>query len=100
VDVHAVRSKRELLEALSGALALPDSFGRNWDALADSLQDLPVPENGWLLHLEHGSALQAPLGSDWLTLLEILGEAAIYWKGRGRAFVVLIDGATELPLWR
>jgi len=99
-DLDAIRSKRELLDTLAAALALPKSFGRNWDALSDCLQDLPVPEPGWVLHLRRASALQQALGSEWLTLLEILRDAAIYWKERGRAFVVFIDDAIELPRWR
>jgi RNAse (barnase) inhibitor barstar len=33
-------TKAELLEALRLALALPDYFGRNWDALDEVLRDL------------------------------------------------------------
>ena len=100
VDLGAVRSKRELLEALAGALALPKSFGGNWDALADSLQDLPLPEQGCVLYLKHAVGLRPALGSEWFALLEILADAAHYWRDKGRAFVVFMDDATELPLWR
>lgn len=99
-DFDAISSKHELLDSLAVALALTASFGRNWDALADALQDLPVPEKGCVLHLKPDSGLPKALGHDWLTLLEILSDAASYWQERGRAFVVLIDGAAELPLWR
>lgn len=41
-----------LFTALAEALPLPDYFGRNWDALADCLSDLPptvllVPDGLW-----------------------------------------------------
>jgi len=100
VDLDAISSKRELLDTLAADLALPKSFGRNWDALADCLQDLPVPAQGWLLHIKHAQGVQRALGSEWLTLLEILHDAAIYWKEHGRAFVVFIDDAIALPVWR
>ncbi len=99
-DLGTIESKRELLEALAGALALPKSFGGNWDALADSLQDLPLPEQGCVLRLKRTTGLRPALGSEWFILLEILADTATFWKDRGRAFVVFMDDATELPVWR
>ena len=98
-DLARVRSKAALMETLAGALVLPATFGANWDALADSLQDLPIAPQGLLLHLAHGAAAGQALGGDWLTFIEILQDAARYWKEHGKAFVVFIDDASALPAW-
>jgi RNAse (barnase) inhibitor barstar len=40
VDGWTHQGKSELLEALADALAFPESFGHNFDALADCLRDI------------------------------------------------------------
>ena len=98
IDLAGVADKRSLLEAFARALELPVTFGANLDALADSVEDLPVPPQGYALQLRRVSP--AKLGADWPTLLQILSEAALYWKERNRAFVAFVDDASELPPWR
>ena len=98
-DLARVRSKAALMETLAGALAFPATFGANWDALADSLQDLPIAPQGRVLHLREAAAAREALGGDWLTFLEILEDAALYWKQHGKAFVVFVDDASALPAW-
>ncbi|MEF9881770.1 barstar family protein [Streptomyces sp. P9-A4] len=43
LDLSGVTDKAALMDRCAAALALPSWFGRNWDALADSLTDLPEP---------------------------------------------------------
>ncbi|MFC9593645.1 barstar family protein [Streptomyces sp. NPDC056944] len=43
LDLTGVVDKAALMDRCAGTLALPDWFGRNWDALADCLTDLPEP---------------------------------------------------------
>lgn len=43
LDLYGVADKGAFMERVAAALALPDWFGRNWDALADCLTDLPGP---------------------------------------------------------
>ncbi|MER8046248.1 barstar family protein [Streptomyces sp. NPDC094032] len=43
LDLYGVADKAAFMERCATALALPDWFGRNWDALADCLTDLPEP---------------------------------------------------------
>ncbi len=72
----------------------PGSFGGNWDALNDALQDLSwLNTGGCVLHLS-GVAALAPGVRD--VLLEILVSAAAFWKRRGRVFIVLADD-DDLP---
>ncbi|WP_405852542.1 barstar family protein [Streptomyces sp. NBC_00090] len=43
LDLAGVTDKAALMDRCAVALALPAWFGRNWDALADCLTDLPEP---------------------------------------------------------
>lgn len=98
VDLGAVRGKRALLDALARVFMFPDSFGGNWDALADCLQDLSwLPERGWVVVLGgiEGFAAEAP--ADHALLLDILAAAASYWRQHERIFIVLVDGGAGLP---
>jgi hypothetical protein len=98
IDLAAVRDKAELLAAFAAALAFPPTFGSNWDAFADSLQDLSWRrERGYVLHLGGAGALSRAAPGDWATALEILVASATFWKDRGIVFIVLADGVAGLP---
>ncbi|MEU8763889.1 barstar family protein [Streptomyces sp. NPDC048659] len=43
LDLYGVADKAAFMDRCATTLALPDWFGRNWDALADCLTDLPEP---------------------------------------------------------
>lgn len=51
LDTHEVQDKAGFMEAISLALELPGWFGRNWDALAECLADVPpttvLAWDGW-----------------------------------------------------
>jgi len=101
VDLARVHGKQDLLRAFAEALDFPSHFGANWDALEDSLEDSDnLPGAGQIIHLRGADAARRALGEEWGTLLDILGEASTYWKGRGKPFVVLVDGAAGLPAWK
>ena len=100
-DLGAARTKLAVIDAIALATRLPAHFGRNWDALADSLQDLPIaPSAGCVLRLRGAVFARHGLGAEWETLLEILTDTAMYWKGRGIQFTVFVDGAAELAAWK
>ena len=40
IDLIGLDDKREVIERIHTALEFPDDWGRNWDALADGLNDL------------------------------------------------------------
>ena len=40
IDLTGLDDKREVIERIHSALAFPDDWGHNWDALADGLNDL------------------------------------------------------------
>jgi hypothetical protein len=89
--------KAQVLDALASALAFPDWFGRNWDALEDCLADLSwKPAGGHLLLLAGAPALPR---DDAGILTDILASSAEAWKARGKPFfAVLVDPARELKL--
>ena len=88
VDLTDCRDKGELLTRIAQAMAFPDWFGHNWDALADCLADL-----GWLgeaagyaLIFDHAQDLRLASQDDYDTLIEILDEAAEGWREVDRPF--------------
>lgn len=98
LDMTGVADKRALLQAIARTLEFPEHFGRNWDALADSLQDLSwlswavlvIEVRGW------GDFARAA-ADDARMALDIARDAAIYWAGREKTFIVLVDVAPDLP---
>jgi hypothetical protein len=100
-DLAGVTGKARLLSRLAEACGFPSTFGANWDAASDSLQDLSwCPRPAYVLHLRNAVPASAALGEDWAVFLELLAESAACWAGRGTPFVVLLEGAAELPQWR
>jgi hypothetical protein len=87
--------KNDFLDGLSSALAFPDWFGRNWDALEDCLADLSWrPAAGHVLLLSG-----APAGDERGILLDVLGASAESWAARGKPFfAVFVDPGRELAL--
>ncbi len=94
-DLHGTGSSRTVCRAMAGALDFPGSFGENWDALNDALQDMSWLKSGGSVLQLSGVAALAPDMRD--TLLEILASAAAFWKRRGRVFIVLADD-DDLPI--
>jgi hypothetical protein len=98
VDLAGAADKEALLARLAQALAFPDWFGGNWDALEDCLTDLSWRAGtGHALLLErHGELPVDDLG----VLIDVLAAAAAHWAGRGRPFFALFvdtDGNMALP---
>ena len=84
--------KQAILKALSSALFFPDYFGFNWDAAEECLSDL-----GWyggpVVLLIDSTETPARMAPDaWQTLLDLLSDAADFWKAQGRPFVVFLQG--------
>jgi RNAse (barnase) inhibitor barstar len=87
-----VGEKDQLLKDIATALAFPEWFGQNWDALEDCLTDLSWNQGlGYVLIFDNARS------DDVLT--EILASAAEFWRGRGKPFfAVLIDPQRKMPL--
>ncbi|MER5931479.1 barstar family protein [Streptomyces sp. NPDC002054] len=102
LDLDGVRSKAGLMDACAEAFALPEWFGRNWDALADCLVDLSwLPEApGRVVVVSSWRGFARARPGDWETLREVLEEAVGYWReveGAGAGLEVLLADAPPEP---
>ncbi|MFE6102766.1 barstar family protein [Streptomyces laurentii] len=72
LDLHGVTDKAAFMDRCAAALALPAWFGRNWDALAESLTDLPgrvaLVVTGWQAYAEAQPA-------EWRTAQEVFATS-------------------------
>lgn len=100
VDLQRARGKRALFTAFAREFGFPATFGGNWDALADCLQDLSWrSEPGRIVLMRSLGAFAAAAPDDHATLCEILEAAALHWRVRKRLFVVLAEDAAGWPAW-
>jgi RNAse (barnase) inhibitor barstar len=102
VDLAKADDKDELLAAIGRALAFPDWFGHNFDALADCLGDMAWrPADGYLVMLEHCDGIHGKAETEFVTTLQIFQQAAEDWREQGVAFWCLVemqaDGIAWLP---
>lgn len=100
VDLQRARGKRALFTAFSREFAFPETFGGNWDALADALQDLSWRhEPGCIVLLRGIAAFASAAPDDEASLREILAATALYWSGRQQLFLVLAAEDAGWPMW-
>ncbi|TWV31608.1 hypothetical protein FRZ03_34575 [Streptomyces misionensis] len=81
LDLSRVADKAALMDAVARALALPDWFGRNWDALLDSLCDPSVwpaaaAERGLLLVVTGWERYAEAHPDEWRVARQIFTEAS------------------------
>ena len=88
IDLACVADKAALMQEMQHALALPEWFGRNWDALEDCLTDMSWHEDdvGYVLLLAASGDLRRRDRALFLTLVDVLKSAADYWRGAERPF--------------
>ncbi len=100
IDLQRARGRRALFTAFARGFGFPATFGGNWDALADCLQDLSwqaTPDR--MLQLRGTVTFAAAAAEDFALLCEILNDTASYWREHGRLFVVLAEDAAGWPSW-
>ncbi|MDT0437108.1 MULTISPECIES: barstar family protein [Streptomyces] len=81
LDLHGVADKAEFMDRVARALALPDWFGRNWDALADSLADPgtwpgTAADDGLLIVVRGWRPYAQTRPDEWAIAQDVLAEAA------------------------
>lgn len=81
LDLDRVADKAGLMDRAARALALPDWFGRNWDALADSLTDHTVwpedaVERGLLIVVRNWRPYAEARPDEWRIAQEVFAEAS------------------------
>ncbi|UXX92543.1 barstar family protein [Streptomyces sp. AD2-2] len=80
LDLDGVTDKAGLMDRCVQALQLPDWFGRNWDALADSLGDHTVwpeaaVERGLLVVVRNWRSYATSRPDEWATAVDVFGDA-------------------------
>lgn len=86
IDLHDVHDKPQALQRIADVLSFPDTFGHNWDALADALNDLSWLDPGpRLLLFEHGNHWRDEQPDQFETLIDIAQHAAESWAEDGIA---------------
>ena len=93
VDGKNITRKEQLLIAVATALHFPKSFGHNWDALEESLVDLDMDSDGFVIFYDHIDGLLEAHPDQFETLVEILRDAVASWKEDDTAMVVLLHGS-------
>jgi hypothetical protein len=95
ISLAAATGKQAMLERIARALAFPDWFGSNWDALEDCLTDLSwFAADGHVLVFESFQP-DADLG----VLIDVLASSAAFWAARGKPFfAVFLDPGRKLAL--
>lgn len=96
IDLAGAGAKEALIGRIAKALAFPEWFGGNWDALEDCLSDLSWSKAaGHVLLFEGAMALPE---DERGILVDILASAAASWSERKRPFfAVFLDGPPALP---
>jgi len=91
VDLGKAKDRATLFAELDRALALPDHFGHNFDALADVLEDRDwLGKHGRTIALTHAAVYRKDHPNDWATVEEIFAEAADFWRERHVPFWVFV----------
>ncbi|EGX61288.1 hypothetical protein SZN_03307 [Streptomyces zinciresistens K42] len=80
LDLTGVTDKADLMDRCAEALRLPGWFGRNWDALADSLTDCTVwpeeaAERGMRIVVRNWRPYAGARPAEWRTAEEVFSEA-------------------------
>ena len=88
LNLARVETKQEFLAACKKVLRLPRFFGGNWDALADCLKDLCADS---VISCRNCGKFAGAAPDDYATALEVLQDAAGYWKERGATFLALVE---------
>jgi RNAse (barnase) inhibitor barstar len=92
-DIGHAHDKEEFLVQLSKAMRFPEWFGGNWDALADCLKDLSwLQAKGWVVIFERSKHFCGGHGHEFKEAMQVMAEAAEYWRGEGKPFWTLIGG--------
>lgn len=101
LDTSSAIDKHAYLAACTRDLSLPGYLGHNWDALEESLGDLPETwpsrRSGALVLWTGWATLADADGAAFQTALSIWHDTVAFWLNSGDAAVVLSMAATEVP---
>lgn len=93
LDGGKIRDKKTFLENIARAMDFPDYFGKNWDALNDSITDLSWERAvGYILLFQAPERFIKTSPEDWDIALEIFNSAIEFWQEQNIPFYVLLRG--------
>ncbi|WP_179878785.1 MULTISPECIES: barstar family protein [unclassified Streptomyces] len=100
LDLDGVTDKAGLMDRCARDLALPDWFGRNWDALADCLADPDLwpeeaGERGLLVVVQGWRGYAETRPDEWQVAEEIFAEATD--RGPGLFVTLGLGESSEKP---
>ncbi|MGW6059125.1 barstar family protein [Streptomyces sp. NPDC055189] len=97
LDLGGVSDKAAFMDRCALALGLPDWFGRNWDALADSLTDLRGGSGspGCLLVVTGWQEYAEAAPQDWIVAREVFTDAVQYARERGTGLEIVLALGTR-----
>lgn len=88
IDLGKAENKAQMLDAIARAMAFPDWFGHNFDALTDCLTDMSWRvADGYFVLLDHCDGIHGRAESDFVTTLQVFENAANEWREQ------------NVPLW-
>jgi hypothetical protein len=91
IGLEGASTKAELLRRIASALAFPDWFGGNWDALEDCLTEV----HGYVLFNGYEGIAADDLG----VLLDVLRSGAQFHAAQGKPFfAIFIDPRRSLGI--
>ncbi len=94
----AAETKAEVLATISSSFLIPKPFGKNYDALRNTLTELmdkAGPQPGFVIMLERLPATQKFDKEACETLLEVFRDAADFWAARKVNFRVFYSFALK-----
>lgn len=91
LDGHTICDKATLLDSAARTMDFPTTFGRNWDALFDSMTDLSwASAPGYVLLYDHVVSFAETAPDEWAAAYDILTDAADRWHQIAVPFYVLL----------
>ncbi len=89
IDGVRLTNKDGIMDAFAEALAFPDYFGRNWDALEECLHDATLPAG---LCIDRCGIPESSDPESWEILLDILAATAEDWQAVEQPFSIFLRG--------
>lgn len=107
MDIGHAHDKGDFMAHIAKALAFPEHFGKNLDALNDCLTDLEWVEGGaargYVLVFERSKHFAAGHRHEFDDCMAVLRAVSDYWRDHGKPFWAFIHGAegwkSGLPEW-
>jgi hypothetical protein len=94
LDISALATKAQFLEASARAMRFPSYFGHNWDAFEESVNDMSwAPAQGYLVVFDGVKHFAQAQPDEFVVALDILRDSVDRWGKLGIPLVVLLRGS-------